>query len=79
MELSKEIDDLITELESLREDNKRLIIKVQEHNSNINILNNSIKKYKNEIKSYKRLYENEHNERKHLMQVMSGKQEQIIL
>lgn len=79
MELSKEIDDLMTELESLREDNKRLIIKVQEQNSNINILNNNIKKYKNEIKSYKRLYENEHNERKHLMQVMSEKQEQIIL
>lgn len=79
MELSNEIDDLMTELASLREDNKRLIIKVQEQNSNINILNSNIKKYKNEIKSYKRLYENEHNERKRLMKVMSEKQEQIIL
>lgn len=79
MELSKEIDDLMTELANLREDNKRLIVKVQEQNSNINVLNSNIKKYKNEIKSYKRLYENEHNERKHLMKVMSEKQEQIIL
>ena len=79
MELSKEIDDLMTELADLREDNKRLITKVQEQNSNINILNNNIKKYKNEIKSYKRLYENEQSERKHLMKVMTEKQEKIII
>ena len=48
MELSKEIDDLMTELANLREDNKRLIVKVQEQNSNINVLNSNIKKYKNE-------------------------------
>ena len=51
MELSKELNDFMAELTELREGNKRLIAKVQEQNSNINILNNNIKKYKNEIKN----------------------------
>lgn len=77
MELIKELDEYMSELEELKIENKRLIARVQEQNSNINLLNNEIRKNKKDITTYKRLYENEKNEKNRLFKLLNEKQERL--
>lgn len=65
------------QINDLKNENRRLIAKIQEQNSNLNLLHDKLKILNKENKNYQRLYEFERNEKNRLLKNIYEKQEQI--